>query len=142
MKIIKTGMILMVVLFIAGLSSCDLFVSFFGTTIDERVDSFRDDVDDAQLSQDYSDLYTHFHSDTIDRDLMKNDPNGDTGYWSDLPFYHDTGDNISTYSVSGTSVSGSMESPNSFTMEMKKEGLNYMIYHIDIDGAPIVRKIE
>jgi len=68
MKKMKIAMIFMVLLFLAGLSSCDLFVSFFGTTIDDRIDAFRDDVESAQNIGNYSNLYTHFHSDTIDRD--------------------------------------------------------------------------
>jgi len=70
---------------------------------------------------------------------MRTDPDG---YWSLSPFYGGSGDNISTYSVSGTSVSGSMESPNSFTMEMKREGLDYKIYSLNIGGSWKAKKIE
>jgi len=130
----KLGLVLIVIVLLAGFNSCDLFVSFFGTTIDERIDAFNDDVADANWNK----LYTHFHSDTIDRDTMKNDP---AGYWDSSPFWN--GAEIVNFSVSGTTVTG-IESfgDQGVTVEMKREGLDYMMYHLTVDGGFDIRKID
>lgn len=134
MKKMKLGLIVIVLLLLMGLSSCDLFVSFFGTTIDDRIDAFNDDSSAGNLSK----LYTHFHSDTVDRDSMKNDP---VNYWNGTVFYNEA--EIINYSVSGTTVNGIEDfGDQSCVVEMKREGLDYMMYHVDVDGSAVVRKIE
>lgn len=135
MKKTKLILILTVVFLLAGLSSCDLFVNFFGTTIDERIDAFNDDAKDGNLSK----LYTHFHSDTKERDDMKNDP--DT-YWYNSPMASEN--YIDSYSVSGDDVDGKMTSDQDVNVKMKRDGLDYMMFEMTIDGSPdfTVRKYK
>jgi len=132
MKKTKLILILTVVFLLTGLSSCDLFVNFFGTTIDERIDAFNDDAKDGK----YSSLYKHFHSDTEERDEMKND----STYWDSWPMASDN--YFDTYSVSGDEVDGKMDSGQDFDVKMKRDGLDYMMYQLTIDGGFKVRKIE
>jgi len=135
MKSIKNPLriigLLFLLTFLFTLGSCDMFVNWFGTSIEGRVDAFDDDLSAGN----YSSLYKHFHSDTVDRDNMKTDP---TGYWTPTPIYPNG--NINNYSVSGDTVTGTVDTdgdPNqSFTMEMKKDGMEYFIRTLNFAGWP------
>ncbi len=121
MKKIKTGLLLAILAaLVFGMGSCDLF---FGTSIEERIEAFNDDVAAGNLSQ----LYTHFHPDTLERDDMT------SAYWSNTPF--GSGNQIVSYSISGDTVNGSLSFGGTITMEMKKDGMDYLIYHMTISGS-------
>lgn len=131
MKKIKTGLLLLILTaLVFGMGSCDLF---FGMSITERIDAFNDDV----AAGNWSSLYTHFHPDTLERDDMTAE------YWSNTPFA--SGNQIVNYSVNGDTVSGSLSISGTITVEMKKDGLDYMMYHVTIPGSPedfTIRRIE
>ena len=116
-------------MFTFTLGSCEMFSSWFGTSIDDRVDAFNDDLSAGKYSQ----LYKHFHNDTVDKTEMKNDPDG---YWSATPIY--TSSNINDYSVSGDTVTGTVETANDpnqpFTMNMEKDGMEYYIRKLNFEG--------
>lgn len=135
MRKMKPGLILIILLMLLmGLSSCDLFVSFFGTTIDDRIDAFNDDTAAGNISK----LYTHFHSDTADYTSMKNDPGT---YWFGSVF--ESGAQIINYSVSGTTVTGTETgSDQSCVVEMKREGLDYKMNKVYVGGVLEVKKVE
>ena len=140
MKSVKNPLRIIGVLFILTilftLGSCEMFTNWFGTTIEDRVDAFDDDLSAGN----YSSLYKHFHSDTVDRDNMKTDPDG---YWSATPIY--TSSNIKNSSVSGDTVTGTVWNGSadlSFTMNMKKDGMEYFIRSLEIDGSPDIRKLD
>jgi len=124
MKKIKTGLLLAILAaLVFGMGSCDLF---FGTSIEERIEAFNDDVAAGNLSR----LYTHFHPDTVDRDTMVNTP---VTYWDNTPF--GSGNQIASYSISGDTVTGSLSISGTITVEMKKDGLDYMILSMTISGS-------
>ena len=140
MKSIKTPLRLTGLLFIFTLlftlGSCDMFINWFGTSIESRVDAFDDDLSAGN----YSGLYKHFHSDTVDRDNMKTDP---SGYWTPTPIYPNG--NINNYSVSGDTVTGTVWNGSddlSFSMDMKKDGMEYFIRRLDITGSPEIKKLD
>ena len=126
---LKISAILFVLAFMLTLGSCEMFINWFGTSIEDRVEAFNDDLSAGK----YSVLYKHFHSDTVDRYDMKNDP---TNYWDPTPIYPNG--NINNYSVSGDTVTGTVDTngdPNQpFTMEMKKDGMDYYIRKLNFDG--------
>ena len=130
-----TGLLFILIL-LFSLGSCDMFINWFGTSIESRVDAFDDDLSAGN----YSGLYKHFHSDTVDRDNMKTDP---TGYWTPTPIYPNG--NINNYSVSGDTVTGTVWNGStylSFTMDMKKDGMEYFIRRLDINGSPEIKKLD
>src|SRR6056297_3537052 len=133
MKSIKNPLrisgLLFILIFLFTLGSCDMFVNWFGTSIADRVDAFDDDLSAGS----YSELYKHFHSDTVDRDSMKNDP---TGYWPTTSIYPDG--NIKNYSVNGDTVTGTVWNGSadlSFSMDMEKDGMDYFIRTLEISGS-------
>src|SRR6056297_2499310 len=73
MKSIKNPLrltgLLFLLTFLFTLGSCDMFINWFGTSIEARVEAFKDDLSAGN----YSSLYKHFHSDTELRSSMKND---------------------------------------------------------------------
>jgi len=129
----RIGYFLVVLVMLMGFGSCDMFVNFFGTTIDERIDSFNDDA----KAGNYSSMYSHFHSDTKERDDMKNDPNT---YWNTTPMASEN--YIDSYSVSGDTASGKLKSGDTFSAEMKRDGLDYLIYQMDFGTGFDIRRIE
>lgn len=134
MKKIKLFLVLIVLVLLTGLSSCDLFVSFFGTTIDDRIEAFNDDV----AAGNYSELKSHFHSDTVQRDDMT-----ETYWTTKIQFANKT--QIVNYSVSGTTVTGFEDyQGDEVVLAMKREGLDYMILSLTIKSDPdlIIKKIE
>ena len=140
MKSVKNPLRIIGVLFILTilftLGSCEMFTNWFGTTIEGRVDAFDDDLSAGN----YSSLYKHFHSDTVDRTEMKN---VSEDYWSTTSIYPEG--NIKNYSVSGDTVNGTVWNGSadlSFTMNMKKDGMEYFIRSLEIDGSPDIRKLD
>ena len=128
--------LLFLLTFLFTLGSCDMFINWFGTSIEGRVDAFDDDLSAGN----YSGLYKHFHSDTVDRDNMKTDPDG---YWTTTSIYPEG--NIKTYSVSGDTVTGTVWNGSddlSFSMDMKKDGMEYFIRTLEISGSPDIRKLD
>ena len=129
-------LVLSLVLF---LGSCEMLGLVGGTSIEERVDAFNDDLSGGN----YSRLYTHFHPDTVDRESMENDP---SGFWSKTAVASDYAPNtITDYSFSGDTVSGTISNDNGslgFTMDMQKDGSDYYIRVLAISGSPEIRKID
>lgn len=135
MKTNRLLILLLIVLTIV-LGSCEMFINWFGTTIDGRVDAFDKEINRGDVSQ----YYKHFHDDTQEKSLMKDDPNNFP--WNILD---DNNADIITYNVSGETVTGSMDSdgdPFDFTMQMKKDGLDYYIRSLVIGGSYDIRKLQ
>lgn len=131
MKKTKTGVLLLILAaLIFGMGSCDLF---FGMSIPERIDAFNDDVAAGNLSR----LYTHFHSDAEDLYDMRTDP---SGYWGTTVF-NSTDALIGSYSVNGDTVTGTIYG-NPVIVQMKKDGLDYMILSISYNGEIIAKTVE
>jgi len=93
MKKLNSGLnIISLLLLIGIIAGCS--GGLLGVSIDERIDSFIADMDAAQTSGDYTQLYVHFHSDTEDRTEMA-DPDIANTYWGTTPF--GSGNDIETY---------------------------------------------
>jgi len=130
--------LLFLLTFLFTLGSCDMFINWFGTSIEGRVDAFDDDLSAGN----YSGLYKHFHSDTVDRDNMKNDP---TIFWNDTAVSSAYGTSSITNYSSGDTVTGTIRNNNgdlSFSMDMKKDGMEYFIRTLEISGSPDIRKLD
>lgn len=133
---LKISTILFMLAFMLTLGSCEMFINWFGTTIENRVDAFNDDL----KAERWSELYKHFHSDTVDRTEMKNDP---IGFWSSTSIYN-ADSRIVSYS-SGDTVTGTIYNGSTnltFSMEMKKDGMDYYIRTLEISGSPDIRKLD
>lgn len=133
-RLLRISVFISVLLFLLTLGSCDMFINWFGTTIEDRVEAFNYDLEANNWGQ----LYKHFHTDTEDRSIMN------AAYWEGTPLY-DEG-SITSYSTSGTTVTGIVYTtgdPNrTFTMDMKTDGMEYFIRRLDIDGNPEIKKLE
>lgn len=137
-NILKITTILFILIFMLTLGSCEMFINWFGTSIESRVEAFNDDLSAGRYSQ----LYEHFHSDTADRTDMKNDP---TTFWNNTFVGPDNAPaKIVSYS-SGDTVTGQIENINtsrSFSMQMKKDGMEYFIRTLEITGSEDIRKLD
>ena len=125
---------LFLITLILSLGSCNMFIDWFGTTIEDRVDSFNDDLSAGKLLQ----LYKHFHSDTKMRSDMQTE-----NFWINSPLNYE-GTYIVNYNVSGDTVTGTINNGSNlnFTMEMKKDGLEYYILTLDIGSSYEIRKLQ
>lgn len=132
-RLLRNTFFISVLLFLLTLGSCDMFINWFGTTIEDRVEAFNDDLEAKNWGQ----LYKHFHNDTEDRSIM------DETYWVGTAL-HDEG-SITSYSISGETVNGMVWNGTvnkSFNMDMKKDGLDYYIRRLDIEGNPEIKKLD
>jgi hypothetical protein len=135
---LKISAILFVLAFMLTLGSCEMFINWFGTSIEDRVEAFNDDLSAGK----YSVLYKHFHSDTVDRYDMKNDA---SKFWDDTAVSSAYGTSRVTSYSSGDTVTGTINNNNgdqSFSMEMKKDGMDYYIRTLEISGSPDIRKLD
>ena len=141
MKSIKNPLriigLLFLLTFLFTLGSCDMFINWFGTSIEDRVDAFNDDLSAGN----YSSLYKHFHSDTELRSSMKNDS---TNFWNTTSIGPDYAPcRIKSYSpgdtVTGTIYNGS---DLSFSMDMETDGMEYYIRTLKIGSSPEIRKLD
>ncbi|MFW6361745.1 MAG: hypothetical protein ACOC2R_08350 [Spirochaetota bacterium] len=135
---LKVVAILFVLAFMLTLGSCEMFINWFGTSIEDRVEAFNDDLSAGK----YSVLYKHFHSDTVDRYDMKNAP---SAYWNTTFVGPDNAPaRILSYS-SGDTVTGQIENSStskSFSMQMKKDGMEYFIRTLEISESEDIRKLD
>ncbi len=135
---LKVVAILFVLAFMLTLGSCEMFINWFGTSIEDRVEAFNDDLSAGK----YSVLYKHFHSDTVDRYDMKNDS---TNFWNNTAVSPTYGTSRITNYSSGDTVTGTINNSNddqSFSMEMKKDGMDYYIRTLEVSGSPDIRKLD
>lgn len=136
---LKLTAILFVFALILTLGSCEMFINWFGTSIEDRVEAFNDDLSAGK----YSVLYKHFHYDTVDRTDMKDDP---TEYWKDTPIAPENGTSKITSYSSGDTVTGNINNTNigdkPFSMEMKTDGMEYYIRTLKIGDSPEIRKLD
>ena len=132
-----TGLLFILIL-LFSLGSCDMFINWFGTSIEGRVDAFDDDLSAGN----YSSLYKHFHSDTEDRVEMKNES---TTFWNLTSIGPNAGTSRITNYSSGDTVTGNINNSNgdfSFSMDMKKDGMEYYIRTLKIGSSPEIRKLD
>ncbi|MCF7948154.1 MAG: hypothetical protein K9M94_06165 [Spirochaetia bacterium] len=124
--------------FLFTLGSCDMFINWFGTSIEGRVDAFNDDLSAGN----YSSLYTHFHSDTELRTSMKNDA---LKFWDGTIIGPANAPcKIVSYSA-GDTVTGTIRNKYDdfyFSMDMKKDGMEYFIRTLTIGSSTEIRKLD
>lgn len=143
-KVIKLVIIGLIILPVLG--SCDMFVNWFGTTVSGRVDSFNRDLTNGNYDQ----LYTHFSSDIDHYDSMKG--SSSETYWEGTDFYPNTGTppteyvSIKNYSgddpVTGVLSDSSIDFDKSFKFEMVREGMVYYIKKAYVEGTLEVRELK
>lgn len=139
MKICKITLSLLILLITLFIGSCDMFVNWFGTTVEGRVDGFNRDLTDGN----YSSLYKHFSSDIDDYNTMKN-----TGsvYWDDTSFWPSSGSYVTIESYSGEDpVTGTLKDgtvSKTFKLYLTQKGLVYYIKRAYVNDVIQVRKLD
>ena len=134
---IKNALFILLIILVVALSfeSCSLF----GTKIDERIDSFIDN-----LNNDRNSIYLNFHpSETADYNAIKN-PTTTWDIWFpvvDIPYSISNLDDSDSDSVTSVISSSGGFGPSGATFKMAKDGCDWMIEELtvpDIQALPLV----
>ena len=135
----KNALFVLLIILVVALSfeSCSLF----GTKIDERIDAFIDDLNNS----DRSNVYTNFHPDkTADYNAIK-DPSTTWDIWfpvADIPYSISNLDDSDSDSVTAVISSSGTFGPSNATFKMAKDGFDWMIEELTVQGLTPVPLVD
>lgn len=119
--------VLLALVAVALLGSCQVAGLLFGVTIDQRIKEFSD----GYTGGSYATLYTNFSDNTTQKSAMK-----DPTFWDTTPFAAiNQPQAISTYSVSSSTVTGNFSNTNGsfdLSMQMEQSGTDWYILSITL----------
>jgi len=133
---IKNAFFILLIIFVVALSfeSCSLF----GTKIDERIDAFISD-----LNSDRNNIYANFHpSETADYDAIKNPTVWESWFDPAETYSLSNLDDGNSDSVTAVITGSGAFGPSDATFKMAKDGFDWMIEELTVQGLTPVPLVD